>query len=68
MQDVLKPFLAACGIKSPKLASVSLAGIQKMLANDLVAQEDIPSIVQALGQVGHFTGPLCHDRLYDEGP
>lgn len=53
VQEVLKPFLAACGIKSPKLASISLAGVQKMLANDLVAQDDIQSIVQALGQVGH---------------
>ena len=47
----MKPFLAACGIKSAKLASIALASIQRMLANDLVALEDIPPIVQALVQV-----------------
>ncbi|BDA41918.1 Protein MON2 homolog [Coccomyxa sp. Obi] len=57
-KEILKPFLAACGIKSPKLASISLASIQKMLANDLVAQDDIQPIVLALGQV---------ERLRDEG-
>ena len=50
-QDVLKPFLAACGIRSPKLASISLTSIQKLLAKGLLDNEDIQAIMQALEQV-----------------
>ena len=51
LQDVLKPFLAACGIRSPKLASISLTSIQKLLARGLLDNEDILAIMQALEQV-----------------
>lgn len=51
LQDVLKPFLAACGIKSPKLASISLISIQKLLAQGHLDNDDIQAIMQALEQV-----------------
>ena len=50
-QEALKPFLAACGVKAPKLASIAVMTIQKMLANNLVAEEDMRAIVRALEQV-----------------
>ena len=48
---MLKPFLAACALKAPKLASIAIMGIQKLLANGLVADEDLQPIVKALEQV-----------------
>ena len=51
LQDVLRPLLAACGIRSPKLASISLTSIQKLLAKGLLGNEDIQAIMQALEQV-----------------
>ncbi|KAK9810126.1 hypothetical protein WJX72_005196 [[Myrmecia] bisecta] len=56
--DILKPFLAACEVKSPKLASISLGSIQKLLANDAVSLEDMRLIINALEQV---------ERMRDEG-
>jgi hypothetical protein len=50
-QEVLKPFLAACGVRAPKLAGIAVMTIQKMLANNLVAEEDLRPIVRALEQV-----------------
>ena len=49
--EVLKPFLAACEIKSPKLVSIALASIQKLLANDLVTAEGLLAVTRALEQV-----------------
>ena len=43
--------MAACGIRSPKLASISLTSIQKLLAKGLLDNEDIQAIMQALEQV-----------------
>ena len=51
LQDILKPFLAACSIRSPKLASISLTSIQKLLAKGLLGHDDIQAIMQALEQV-----------------
>ena len=47
----MKPFLAACSIRSPKLASISLIGIQKLLAKGVLDHDDIEAIMQALEQV-----------------
>ena len=49
--EVLKPFLAACEIKSPKLVSIALVSIQKLLANDLVTAEGMLAVTRALEQV-----------------
>ncbi len=51
LQDILKPFLAACSVRSPKLASISLTSIQKLLAKGLLDHDDIQAIMQALEQV-----------------
>ncbi|KAK9834027.1 hypothetical protein WJX81_004391 [Elliptochloris bilobata] len=56
--EVLKPFLAACEVKSPKLVSIALASIQKLLANDLVTAEGMLAVTRALEQV---------EKLNDEG-
>lgn len=47
---MLKPFLAACEIKSPKLVSIALASIQKLLANDLVTADGLLAVTHALEQ------------------
>ena len=51
MQDVLKPFLLSLESKSPKLANISLASIQKMVANDAITEEHLLTVVKALEQV-----------------
>ena len=38
-------------MKAPKLASIAIMTIQKMLANNLVAEEDMQPVVRALEQV-----------------
>ena len=64
---MLKPFLAACEIKSPKLVSISLASIQKLLANDLVAAEGLLAVTRALEQVASLYYSPCagRPRLHD---
>lgn len=56
---MLKPFLAACEIKSPKLVSIALASIQKLLANDLVTAEGMLAVTRALEQVCSLICPRC---------
>ena len=51
MQDVLKPFLLSLESKSPKLANISLASIQKLVANDAITEEHLLTVVKALEQV-----------------
>ena len=51
LQDVLKPFLLSLESKSPKLANISLASIQKMVANDAITEEHLLTVVKALEQV-----------------
>jgi Dimerisation and cyclophilin-binding domain of Mon2 len=46
----LKPILMACEAKSPKLASISLMSIQKLVANDLVAPDDMPPLLHGIEQ------------------
>jgi Dimerisation and cyclophilin-binding domain of Mon2 len=47
----MKPFLLACEVKNPKLASMALVSLQKLLANDAVSEEGVTAIVEALEQV-----------------
>ena len=56
---MLKPFLAACEVKSPKLAGIALVSIQKLLANDLVAAEGLLAVTRALEQVCSLHRSLC---------
>lgn len=60
---MLKPFLAACEIKSPKLVSIALASIQKLLANDLVTAEGLLAVTRALEQVPSLHCAPCRGRL-----
>ena len=58
LQDVLKPFLLSLESKSPKLANISLASIQKMVANDAITEEHLLTVVKALEQVGRQLSSL----------
>ena len=51
LQEILKPFLMACETKSAKLANISLASLQKMLANDILVPDEILLVIKALEQV-----------------
>ena len=51
MQEALKPFLMACESKSPRLASIALISMQKLLASGIVPLEEMLVIIQALEQV-----------------
>ncbi|KAK9811035.1 hypothetical protein WJX73_008056 [Symbiochloris irregularis] len=50
-KEALKPFLMACESKNPKLASIALMSLQKLLASGIVPLEDMLTIIKALEQV-----------------
>jgi hypothetical protein len=60
--EVLKPFLAACEIKSPKLVSTALASIQKLLANDVIDASGLVAVTGALEQVPYPTRQHAFQR------
>jgi hypothetical protein len=49
-QEILHPFLLVCESRNPRLVGLALASIQKLLANDAVAQD---GRVQILGALNH---------------
>ncbi len=63
------PILLSLESKSPKLANISLASIQKMVANDAITEEHLLTVVKALEQVSlhaflssWWQPALHHDR------
>lgn len=55
---MLKPFLLACDTKSPKLASLALVSLQKLLTRYAVADDTMLVVIKALEQVADLTREL----------
>ena len=51
LQEALKPYIMACESKSAKLASMSLVSLQRLLAHNMLAADELLIAIQALEQV-----------------